>query len=482
MAFDIIVYLTAENLDQSYIGWLREAGHRLKSASSEAQLIQMVIDSGPTLVLCNPNSTLENHPEFWDAGAFSTIIVSGNPSEEEATRYFKLGVSHYMTPPTLKGPFLNLIQWFAKYRHMEQSVQEAHHRQQSAERLAEIGMMASNIAHDISNPMAVISGKAKVMKIKQAKGALGEEEIEASIEKILGMSQHIVKIINGLRKLARKSRPEKEQFIFKDTLFDALDLVQELAEKSKIKIEAPPIDGNHKIFGDQVEFTRVLVNLMNNAIYEIKSQEQPWLKVEFDSCDNWLKIRIIDSGHGIPHDIQEKIFGSFFTTKPVGQGTGLGLSTAKEIIHNHQGNLRIDNNHPNTCFEIVLPQAHLAEKRLRPKVLIMEDDPDILEVLSDMLSEAFTVETRHDTDIECYKRYSHIDIFIVDLHIAPVSGLDVIKNIKKIPTLTDKPILICTGTNEPDTLKTIEDLGVKVLYKPFFQEEIVTYLNNLISD
>ena len=104
------------------------------------------------------------------------------------------------------------------------------------------------------------------------------------------------------------------------------------------------------------EMGRVLLNLINNAFQAVSGVSNPLVVVSTKKFDNKIEIRVTDNGHGIPDNIKDKIFQPFFTTKPTGQGTGLGLSLSYDIIKAHGGALNVDAPSEGGCtFTILLP-------------------------------------------------------------------------------------------------------------------------------
>jgi C4-dicarboxylate-specific signal transduction histidine kinase len=112
------------------------------------------------------------------------------------------------------------------------------------------------------------------------------------------------------------------------------------------------IETNSRISCDSVEIEQVMVNLINNAIDAGKNTPEPWVRIHaFDDSDQ-VVIRVIDSGPGVPAEIEARLFEPFFTTKEVGEGTGLGLSISKGILTQHKASLQLNRAMEHTCFEI----------------------------------------------------------------------------------------------------------------------------------
>jgi C4-dicarboxylate-specific signal transduction histidine kinase len=115
----------------------------------------------------------------------------------------------------------------------------------------------------------------------------------------------------------------------------------------------------------RVQFSQVLLNLITNSFYAVEELEERWIKVEMEENGKTYNIRVTDSGSGIPKENLEKIFTPFFTTKPVGKGTGLGLPLCHNIMKTCGGDLYYDKSSKNTSFVVVLP----------PQDFIREYDP-----------------------------------------------------------------------------------------------------------
>jgi C4-dicarboxylate-specific signal transduction histidine kinase len=113
------------------------------------------------------------------------------------------------------------------------------------------------------------------------------------------------------------------------------------------------IDG----FGREVQISQVLINLLNNSMDAIQDQQQKWIRLEVFKRGAHLVFAVTDNGPGVPNELRDKIMEPFFTTKPVGQGTGMGLSISIGICRAHGGDLQYVPGYPHTRFEVILPQA-----------------------------------------------------------------------------------------------------------------------------
>lgn len=223
-----------------------------------------------------------------------------------------------------------------------------------AGKMATLGEMASGVAHEINNPLAVIAGRAALMK-KRLQETTEAENHQVDIEKIESQVLRISKIISGLRLFSRTSdNDSKEPTSMRKIIEDSIELVEERYLKNKVKIKVLPFE-DVIIVCRHIEIIQVLMSILNNAFDAVLPLETKWIQLSITKEGRQVLIRVTDSGQGIDPQVVDKMMTPFFTTKEVGKGTGLGLSIAKGIIEEHGGQLNYNDQSPNTEFIIALP-------------------------------------------------------------------------------------------------------------------------------
>jgi PAS domain S-box-containing protein len=220
------------------------------------------------------------------------------------------------------------------------------------DKLVSLGEMMAGIVHEINNPLSVVFGRLEIIK-KDTQ----DEKVHKSVEKISNTCKKIVKIIKGIKNFVRHGANDEKCNISTQEILDESLLICE----SKIKDHSVNIINDcenleEMINCNETQIFQVFVNLINNAIDAISSRDEKWIKISTIPDDDSLQIAFTDSGEGIPLDIQEDMFKSFFTTKGKGVGTGIGLSLCQKILEEHNGRLYVDNDSPNTSFVVVLPR------------------------------------------------------------------------------------------------------------------------------
>jgi PAS domain S-box-containing protein len=224
-----------------------------------------------------------------------------------------------------------------------------------AAKLSGLGEMASGIAHEINNPLAIISGRISIVKRELLKDIIEIEVIKKNMLIIEETVARIAKIVNSMKSLSRQV--ESDNFVS----INIEKIIEDVQIVSKERLKHMQIDLQF-IYTDNFQFEcqpgligQAVLNLINNATDAIESFDKKWIRVEFKQENSFVIISVVDCGHGIPTEIRNKILEPFFTTKGIGKGTGLGLSLVQSIVRTHKGELSINSHNINTEFEIKLP-------------------------------------------------------------------------------------------------------------------------------
>jgi len=228
---------------------------------------------------------------------------------------------------------------------------------QASTRMAELGTLSAGIAHEINNPLAIISGNISMLDktIKQLPHEMPlllkySNQIDKSIKRIS-------KIILGLRSFSRDgSKDPFERVTVKKILDDIIPICQAALLNKKVELEVQVDDESLLLDCRSAQIEQILMNLLNNAADAVASLDVRWVRLHvYKNLEGQTVFTVTDSGPGIPEEIRKKIFVPFFTTKPVGSGTGLGLAIVHGIVRQHQGSIEVNSNSPNTQFIIKFP-------------------------------------------------------------------------------------------------------------------------------
>ena len=233
-----------------------------------------------------------------------------------------------------------------------------------AAKMASLGVMAGGIAHEIRNPLGICSGAAQLMMQAPDDPALQKECAQRIYENI----QRASTVIENLLKFARPAETQFRTIDINTIVQDALALVESQARDKHIQVTLQPSTGKTTLNGSQGLLQQVFANLILNGCQSMA--EDGKLTITINTEDRWVTVDVSDTGCGIPTEDMDKIFDPFYTTKPVGQGVGLGLPICYSVIHQHGGtiNARSQNSEGST-FTVKLPlqngdtdqQSHFSE-------------------------------------------------------------------------------------------------------------------------
>ena len=234
-------------------------------------------------------------------------------------------------------------------------IQEA--RSQYAAKLASLGEFSAGIAHEVNNPLTIIEGAARNLQDVLHENPMDTKTLNLMAEKISDTTKRINKIIKSLKMLSADAVDEP----FLNVSF--MSIVEPVLEITKIKILASDIklsvhSGEEEValFGNEIQLSQVILNLVSNSIDAVQGSKEKWIKIIYQPTFEWSDILIVDSGPGISKEIQRYIMDPFYTTKTSVQGTGLGLSISKSIVEKHCGTLGLLPDEKNTTFRIRLPR------------------------------------------------------------------------------------------------------------------------------
>jgi PAS domain S-box-containing protein len=205
-----------------------------------------------------------------------------------------------------------------------------------SDRLASVGRLAAGVAHEIGNPVTGIASLAQNLRHEA-----DPDMVRQSIEDIIDQTRRISSILGTLKSFSRGSAhlQRRETFALRDAVEQSVHLLRLTHEHDNIRFEASCPD-DIVLTGDPQQLSQVLVNLLSNAADASRPGDRVELIARRDGDE--AVIEVMDRGQGIPDDLQQTVLEPFYTTKPTGQGTGLGLSLAHKIVEDHAGRLAID--------------------------------------------------------------------------------------------------------------------------------------------
>ena len=228
----------------------------------------------------------------------------------------------------------------------EQEKQRMSEQMFQTAKLASVGELASGVAHEINNPIAVMIEEAGWMRDlldeEDLRDAKHYEEFSRSLEQIRKQGQRCKEITRKLLSFARQCDSDVTEAKIDGLLEDLLSVVRRRAEKRRVTVTTSIQDGLPPVSISYSELQQVLFNLINNAM-DAMDPDGGRLHVGARLEDAEILVEVRDTGPGIPQEVIDRVFDPFFTTKPVGKGTGLGLSICYGLVGKWGGRIRAEN-------------------------------------------------------------------------------------------------------------------------------------------
>ena len=354
-----------------------------------------------------------------------------------------------------------------------------------SEKLAAVGQLVSGVAHELNNPLTSIAGLSEFLLEQKELASKDRGHLRVIHEQ----AERAGRIVRNLLTFARKGPAEQGRVNLNDVIQRTVLLMAHDLKLKDITVEKvlPTIP---EILGDRHALQQAVLNLLNNAAQAV-AENKPGRR-RLICVNTWfdqrVRMRVSDSGPGIPDDVVPQLFTPFFTTKEPGQGTGLGLSITYSIVEAHGGRISVERPPDGgAAFLVDLPPAPPAppaaaaladapgRTALEPSVpvvkrtiLLVDDDPAVRRMVKALFGrEGHTVEVartpQHALDLVRTRSY---DLILADARATARDHLFVEQLVEAHPGLKER-ILVATGDVRASTDEALAHLGLRYVRKPF---------------
>jgi two-component system NtrC family sensor kinase len=227
-----------------------------------------------------------------------------------------------------------------------------------AERLADIGLLASGVAHEINNPLAIIRGNVELLEMNNSAGDHGPEELDTIMRQVA----RIERIVKNLRAFSRSGAKKLSRFSLGEVLEDILDQVGHQVSLDPYSVTRDYRGKEIIIEADEDQLRQVFTNLIVNGLQAMERGGTLFVDIGADPEDGLCRVAVADTGPGIGAEQVEKLFTPFYTTKS--QGTGLGLAVSYGIVRDHGGEIEVlSEPGQGTIFCVILPLWQASENQ-----------------------------------------------------------------------------------------------------------------------
>ncbi|ACL03741.1 PAS/PAC sensor hybrid histidine kinase [Desulfatibacillum aliphaticivorans] len=390
-----------------------------------------------------------------------------------------------------------------KFAEMEKLRLERQLRQ--SHKMEAIGTLAGGIAHDFNNILSPIIGYTEMLRdtLKGDKAAVRD------LSEVLKAARRAKELVSQILTFSRKSEEKPQLVALAPIVSDVLNLIRATLPAT-IQIHKDIDLSCGSVMADSTQMHQVVMNLCTNA-YQVMRQTGGVLEVTLKETQlkekdlspassiqpgryAWLSVS--DTGEGMPPEIQERIFEPYFTTKPIGEGTGMGLAVAHAIVTKHRGEIRVQSSPGRgTVFDVFIPvmESQTRDVPFIPsalmqkgdeRIMLVEDEEAILDMTHRMLKKLGYKVTPFQSSQEALEAFKDAprahDLLLTDMTMPHMTGFELAVKIREIRS--DMPILLCTGFSDQISDERIRDFGpTEFLIKPISMHVMASSLRKVLD-
>lgn len=374
-----------------------------------------------------------------------------------------------------------------------------------SKKLEAVGILAGGVAHDFNNMLGVIMGYTEITLGDMAP----EEPFRKNLDRILDAAQRSANLTRQLLTFARKQTIEPVVFDLNESIEAILKMVRRLIGEN-IELAWLPGTGRCTVKMDPTQLDQILINLCVNARDAIENVGKVTIETDIVSFDetyceshsdfvprDYVLLSIRDDGPGMGNDTLNHIFEPFFTTKGLGKGTGMGLATVYGIVKQNDGVIAVNSEQgKGTTFRIYIPLNSAEEVTARPDliegvplsqgetILIVEDDPNLLELIMMMLEQlnyaVIPAGTPREAIQAAEENSSDIHMFITDVVMPEMNGRELAERLQIIrPKI--KHLFMSGYTADLIAHQGVLDEGVNFIQKPFSLKDMAVKIRGVLD-
>ena len=385
---------------------------------------------------------------------------------------------------------------FASARDITQRIQDEQERDRlenqlrQTQKLEAIGTLAGGIAHDFNNVLSAIMGYTELAQVELAAGKRPTRELD----NVLAAAARARDLVGQILSFSRHSGRKLQSLELRPLLKEALRMIR-ASIPTTIAIEEDLRARGRCVLADPVQMHQVLMNLCTNA-YQAMEDAGGVIRVSLTEVTraaragennpnlldgDYLLLSVSDNGPGMNRQIRERIFEPFFTTKEPGKGTGMGLSVVHGIVTAHHGAIEVDSRPgQGAAFRVYLPvlstqptaslpEPPLAPQRGQGRILLVDDEPSLVEVEHRALESLGYQVTSTTSALEALKLFKErpeaFGLVISDYTMPGMTGAELAEQL--LALRRDLPIILCTGYSDHISAEQARRMGIRdLLFKP----------------
>jgi signal transduction histidine kinase len=431
-------------------------------------------------------TALDREPSFaclmaWREAAVAEARARGEVMTADELVLAEGCVLRFESVTTSEAETLVVIDDVTRAREADREIARQREIAHQNEKLAALGSLLAGVAHELNNPLSVVVARAALLE-----EALGESVEAAAAKTLRAAAERCAGIVRTFLAVARAKPQERGVVSVAEVLGAVLDMTEYGFRTAGIAVTRGTIAPDAAVEVEPERLHQVLLNLLVNAQHALRDEPLPRrvhvaAGVVGGLVGGRVEITVEDNGPGVPPAIRRRIFEPYFTTKPVGVGTGIGLAVCHGIVAAHGGTITVEDAAGGGArFVVSLPSAAgaVADREAtaaplptaRLRVLVVDDEPDITEVLAEVLArDGHEVTTAGDGEAALAALAGDAcDVLVTDLRMPGLDGAGLLRRLAAAPAARRPAVIVLTG----DALSLRRDAaliapGPVIVEKPF---------------
>jgi PAS domain S-box-containing protein len=380
------------------------------------------------------------------------------------------------------------IQDLTRVRELEEQRAADWKEMTKVSKLADIGLLAAGVAHELNNPLMIVLGFAENIELMLERDLFEVPALRSAAGEIVRATTRMSRIITQMTRMVRTTDVRLELIDLCDIAQNAVQFLGHEIKFAEIKVTTE-FDGDNIVRCDDNQVNQVILNLLTNAIHALEGKpDNREIRITCKRHGEWSELKIWNNGPEIPEQIRDKIMTPFFTTKEVGRGTGLGLVVSFGIMKAHGGSLHFSSHKDKgTEFRLRFPATQISigeSPRVHStSIIVVEDDPEALELMLNRISRHGLRPIPARSGLEAFQLATDLSLIggiVMNFMMPDMSALMLAQRLKRVLNPGPPLYVLSDKAVPPHVAKELHDHGVKDIFiTPLEHTAFVGLMNSL---
>lgn len=440
-----------------------------EGASAEAGELRAGEQGGPP---CELGRRLEGHALRPDGGRFPIEMVMWR-TDVAGTTYYTASIND-----------------MSERQRAAETIERQRDALRQSEKLSALGSLLAGVAHELNNPLAIVMGRAGLLQEKAAGTPVADDA-----RRIHDAAERCARIVRTFLNMARQRPAVRAPVQVNDIARAAADMLGYTLRSHGVALTLSLVPELPLVQADGDQIGQVVLNLIVNAQQALAAHAgerridiATGVEQRRPEREPRVWLRVADSGPGVPAALRSTVFEPFFTTKGEGVGTGLGLSVSRAIVHQHGGDLVLQEGETGAVFRMSLPLSGgvdelptvpgelPASSEYQARLLVVDDEPEIVELLRSMLEGAgYDVASAESGEVAlALLAEARFDAIVSDLRMPDIDGAGLWRAVReRHPELARRIVFVTGDTLSPGARAFLDESHCASLEKPFAKPELL---------